>query len=277
MLYSLSTCVFEWDVVETLPWTAGEEDVQSSVRSRVNTQMSMSDKSTERYLCLVPAITEGHQSCGSHQVSSCTELGGKVKSNAHNYPSRGICKSQTLWELMASTVIFVSQGLREFIRFHLMPSNPNTDSLGFPLERDLCGCIYQASDGVNTHSSPEWISASVQAKARSCSPLSVKFPFHSEDSHLWGVFSSQVVCLTSAVALCERLFAGMRPEKRPREKKLLTQWLDTIIYLHTTQVSRSLFCSSPVVLMANSKRTELNTGHGSEEWGRSQYRHTLSF
>lgn len=54
------------DVVQTLPWTAGEEDVQSSVRSRVNTQMSLSDKSTESYLCLVAEITEvNHIRCPS--------------------------------------------------------------------------------------------------------------------------------------------------------------------------------------------------------------------
>lgn len=64
-----------------------------------------------------------------------------------------------------------------------------------------------------------------------------------------------------------RLFAGMRPEKQHRDKKLLTQWMETLIYLHTTQVFHFHFCSSPVVVMANPQRTELNTGHGSEEWG----------
>lgn len=147
------SCVWtRMDVVQTLPWTAGEEDVQSSVRSKVNTQMSMSDKSTESYLCLVPVITEGHQSCGSHQVSSCTKLSEKVKSNAHDYPSRDICKLQSSWGKDGiNSDICVSRS-ESIASFPLNAFKPKHWFTGISIRQWpvlLCDCIYQASDGVH--------------------------------------------------------------------------------------------------------------------------------
>lgn len=134
----------------------------------------------------------------------------------------------------------------------------------------LCDCINQASDGVNTRSVKVCSCLSQgQVLLASLWEMLRHFPFSFRGLVSLRCFSSQVVCLTSAAELCETLQAVCRDEARrtARDKKLLTQWMESLIYLHTTQISHFLFCYSSVAVMANPRRTELNTGHASEEWG----------